>query len=360
MRKCLAFAFVLVFVGRAAAQEPLVYGEGQAAPGLFVSAWVQGDPVSRLEPGRVYVVEFWASWCAASKRAMPRLSALQRAHAEGLTVLAVSSRDMQGESLDRVSALVSEERDSIAYRVGFDDRRRTARAWLDAFDVRSVPTAFVVDKSGVIAWIGNPLWPPGEMEEATERVLKEGRLTVAEREALRRRHLERRERVAQLQREFEDTDRAAQPARALRLLDALAEVNPDGAMSYAQWKFEILVTTPATIEEGNRLGRELMSGMFKDDAERLKALAWILLNDESVARPDLDLALRAAERAVELTRRTNADALDTLASACFRTGAAGRAVEAQKRAIELTAEEYVRTDMEERLKKYQEARDSDR
>jgi len=354
MRSMLPILLLFMVLSSAKAQGPLVYGEGQPAPALHIEAWACGDPLSRLEPGRVHIIEFWASWCAASKRAIPRLTALQQSHPDELRVVGISSRDLQGESFERVSALVSELRDAIGYRIAFDDRRRTARAWLDAFDVRSVPTAFVVDRAGMIAWIGNPLWPPGELEEATGLVIA-GVLTPADREALHQRHLERRERVSRAERDFEETDQAAQPARALRMLEVLLDLNPDGAPSYAQRKFEILVSSPKTIDEAYRFGREIAAGVLRNDADRLRGMAWTILDDEGLARRDLDLALEAAQRAAELTKYKNAETMDTLALAHFRRGNVPQAIEAEKRAIELTPEEYLRTDMEQRLSEYERA-----
>ncbi len=352
MRILVGFVAVLLFSRAAAAQTPLVYGEGEPAPPVQAGAWVRGEPVSRFERGRVYLVEFWASWCAASRRAIPRLSALQRAHPDDLTVLAISSRDLQGESLERVTAAVSEQGEAIAYRVAFDDRRRTARAWLDTFDVRSVPTAFLVDRSGVIAWIGNPLWPSGEMEEAAALVLAD-RFGPGAREALRARYVARLDRVARLEREFEEMDRAAQPARALRLVETLLEANPDAAPEYAVRKFDLLLSTPGGADKAFEFGRAAVGGVLRDDADRLRTVAWTVLEQEGLERRDLDLALRAALRAVEVSRSKDADAMDTLALARARRGEFAEAVEAQRRAVELTPEDHLRADYQERLLEYE-------
>lgn len=49
---------------------------GSAAPQLRVRAWLKGTPVTKFEKGKVYVMEFWATWCHPCKVAMPHLSAL--------------------------------------------------------------------------------------------------------------------------------------------------------------------------------------------------------------------------------------------------------------------------------------------
>src|SRR4051794_18757941 len=67
---------------------------GDAAPPLAVTKWVAGAPVAKFEPGKVYVVEFWATWCGPCIAAMPHLAGLQADYKDqGLVVLGVTSKD---------------------------------------------------------------------------------------------------------------------------------------------------------------------------------------------------------------------------------------------------------------------------
>ena len=57
--RCMSFAFaVLLALGSegAVAADPLTIGS--PAPTIKVDTWVKGDPVSGIEKGKVYVIEF--------------------------------------------------------------------------------------------------------------------------------------------------------------------------------------------------------------------------------------------------------------------------------------------------------------
>src|SRR5436305_4114419 len=59
---------------------------GDLAPPLMATKWLQGREVPKFEPGGVYVVEFWATWCGPCIAFMPHLAELQARYRDnGLT-----------------------------------------------------------------------------------------------------------------------------------------------------------------------------------------------------------------------------------------------------------------------------------
>jgi len=75
---------------------------GEAAPRLQPSGWVQGDPVKQLEPGKAYLVEFWATWCPPCRESIPHLNELHKQFKDkGLIVIGTSV----GEDQQRVKEL---------------------------------------------------------------------------------------------------------------------------------------------------------------------------------------------------------------------------------------------------------------
>lgn len=134
---------------------------GDAAPPLHVGQWVAGTPVAKLEPGRVYVLEFWATWCAPCIVAMPHLAQLQAKYEkEGFTVIAVAVRDEAKAVHDFVAKREAAWNHPVAMDVidGF-----MAKTWLESSGREGIPWTFLVNRDGRIDWIGHPMRVDGPL-----------------------------------------------------------------------------------------------------------------------------------------------------------------------------------------------------
>lgn len=150
---------------------------GDAAPAIKVDAWVKGEEVKSFEAGKVYVVEFWATWHAGCTPAIPQLTKVQRERAE-VTVIGVAAMeriaaDKEGKPapdtrLEGVREFVKKMGKDMEYRVAYDGSRAMLREWMAAAEKDAIPMAFIVGHEGKIAYIG----PPADMDAAINKAIK--------------------------------------------------------------------------------------------------------------------------------------------------------------------------------------------
>ncbi len=128
---------------------------GDPAPKLGVGEWVQGGELKSFEPDKVYIVEFWASWCGPCVAVIPHINDLFRKNKDkGLVVIGQNL----GEDTATVKDFVRKMGSKMTYRVAADDAKGTmAKTWLEAAGQKGIPCAFVVNKKGRIAHIGHPM-----------------------------------------------------------------------------------------------------------------------------------------------------------------------------------------------------------
>ncbi|MCE9558116.1 MAG: TlpA family protein disulfide reductase [Armatimonadetes bacterium] len=138
---------------------------GDKAPAFSVEGWVKGSV--DFTPGNVYVVEFWATWCGPCISAMPHLSDMADKMKGKVDFISINTWDRRPEGeknakdaghVKRVSEWVAQNSEKMRYNIALDDEKETmANTWMRAAGRNGIPCAFVVNRDGVIAWIGHPM-----------------------------------------------------------------------------------------------------------------------------------------------------------------------------------------------------------
>ncbi|GJQ28674.1 MAG: hypothetical protein HBSAPP03_05580 [Phycisphaerae bacterium] len=146
---------------------------GSAAPAFKVEKFLKGSPITGFEKGKVYVVEFWATWCGPCVMSMPHLSSLQTQYKDkGVTICGVNIWEDQAineETLAKVTKFVQDRGDGMAYTVAYDGAaKQMDTTWMQAAGQNGIPSSFVVDGTGTIAWIGHPM----ELDMVLDEVVK--------------------------------------------------------------------------------------------------------------------------------------------------------------------------------------------
>lgn len=138
---CIAVALAALWLATAGARAAAV---GDVAP-PFALPTAQGATIALQGlRGRVVYVDFWASWCGPCRRSFPWMGELQQRYgSQGFTIVAVNV-DAKRADADRFL-----QQYPAAFAVVYDG----AGATPGAYDVKAMPSSYVVDPQGRIAWI---------------------------------------------------------------------------------------------------------------------------------------------------------------------------------------------------------------
>ncbi len=151
-----------LFSAPASAQNRLSVGD--KAPALSIEHFVKGERVDGFPEGKVILVEFWATWCKPCIQAFPHLSETQEKYGDDLVVIGVSD-----EKLDTVEPFLAKDRHAgvTRYRMSTDPDRSMHIDWMEAAGQAGIPCSFIVDREGIIQYIGHPM----AMDRTLERVI---------------------------------------------------------------------------------------------------------------------------------------------------------------------------------------------
>lgn len=261
---------------------------GDPAWGLDGLEFVKGEPVD-IEPGKVTIVEFWATWCGPCLTSIPHLTEVAHKYKDKkVVVVGISS-----EAADVVKPFVARMAEQMDYNVAVDPSGGVNNGYMRAFNENTIPHAFIVDAAGKIAWHGHPM---ADLEAVLDQVLA-------------------------------GTFDAAAYAQQKATERAEYEANIRTLQAYFQ-----KINSGATTEEARAIVADWID---KVPASMLNGLAWEILTKVEENQRDKALALKAAEKANALMEGTDASVLDTYGLALFENGKVQEAIAIQEKAVEL-------------------------
>lgn len=215
--------------GPAHAQEPaaapavtLVAGSAVTPEALAEADWVRGEVLREWEPGKLYLLECWATWCGPCIAVIPHVNHLHKTYTEkGLRVIGMNVWE---DGRDKVEAFVKGRGEGMSYPVAYVGRGGDfENDWLKPAGVRGIPRAFLV-RDGKMLFHTHPSRLTDEViahlleggEEAVQKVL-EG--IAAEEQA--------REKMGQASRAFRQALQTKDDEAMTRLLGELREAGVD-------------------------------------------------------------------------------------------------------------------------------------
>jgi thiol-disulfide isomerase/thioredoxin len=88
-------------------------------------------------------VDFWATWAAPARAAIPHLNELQTKFRDKLVVIGLSN-----ESVEEMSKMTAPK---VVYYVGTDTQART----MNAFQLGALPHSVLIDPTGIVRYEGH-------------------------------------------------------------------------------------------------------------------------------------------------------------------------------------------------------------
>jgi thiol-disulfide isomerase/thioredoxin len=308
-----------------AMEKPFPLMVGDVPPKLTVGEWLQGEPVDQFERGHIYVVDFWATWCAQCTQAIPHIAALQDQFEDQVTIIGVNILEYLPV---RVPPFLQKMEETITYSLARDDvpagrqaiEGKMAQDWMAASGHEDIPLSFIIDRDTRVAWIGYSL----DMIDPLAAIV-EGNW---DRESFALEYRQSMQWVA-----------AAAPVK-----DEL-----ETAVEKKEWKAALAACRKLLAIDKNEFA--------PDAAVELNRIAALIVSSPSPSLEDLDVALEAARQANEITGWKRIFTISTMANVQFERGNIERAIELLEKAIEL-GDEGEKRHLNNKLEQYNAALDN--
>jgi thiol-disulfide isomerase/thioredoxin len=328
-------------------------GVGMRAPALEHVTWIQGDTVAAWEPGQVYVLDFWATWCPPCRKSIPHINALaQKYRDQGVHVIGVAVAPRPG--MQPTKAFVTEQGEGMTYGIAEDIEGQTSATFMEAASCFGIPTVMVVDRKGELAFIGSPFG----MDDTLAKIVAgtDDRAAAIAADAARRAPYDGARKLAAALAHYDTLDAAAATELLVTCDEALAREPDSPQLAYTKYR---LLTKAGPKETASAYGREIVAGPLAKLPKALHLLAWGIVDPKSnasAAERDLDTALAAAARADELTEHKDASILDTLARVHFWKGDLDQAIALQKEALARAESDEQKAEIQATLAEYEQAK----
>jgi thiol-disulfide isomerase/thioredoxin len=282
----------LLAVGAALSTSLALAGDATVAPGQPASSlsdvrWIQGDPITRFETGRVYVVDFWSTWCAGCIDSIAQLNALAQRYESKATFIGVHI--WQKEAAPKPAEFLENRskagKSILTFAVAEDVDGGIARAWMDATASLGLPTAMILDRSSRLVWFGNA----ADLDIPLKEVI-DGTLDVARSTA----EMNRRVRVNRLANESDKAiDREDYDEGTRLILEALA-ADPDAVSAWIPSTYGHILAVSRSNEVATRFVDAVFATELESTAEMYAGLAHAIFHFRPMELRDLEFALALA------------------------------------------------------------------
>jgi thiol-disulfide isomerase/thioredoxin len=296
---------------------------GDKAPPLKATKWLQGAEVKQFAPGKVYVVEFWATWCGPCIVMMPHMAEMQAEYRDkGVTFIGYSAKD-PSNTQEKVAAFVEKRGPKLGYTFAYGDDRETYNAWMKAANRNGIPCSFVVGRDGKIAYIGHPMYLGAVLPKVAAGTWSKANLK--ELDAIEKD-------VNEVFRSLSNSDAAA----GLKALAEFEKKRPGlkGIPYFVGPKLKLLLKSKQYDTAKKFAGDVMAKAVKRDDSMALRTVSAALRSPAVKETKELAaLSVKAAEASLKIAGDKDAIALYNVAESYFAAGDTAKAKEYGQKAV---------------------------
>lgn len=119
--------------------------------------FLQGAPVEHWEKDKVYIFEFWATWCGPCLASVPHIETLHKyITRENLPIQIIGVNIRDRVKPEKLLNFLSRLDTPPSYTIAVDTDKRTDKHWLKPLKVIGIPFSVAV-KNGKVIWSGHPI-----------------------------------------------------------------------------------------------------------------------------------------------------------------------------------------------------------
>lgn len=325
---------------------------GSDAPALNIEHWVQNGngkfkPVTKFASDKVYVIEFWATWCGPCIQSMPHLAQLQTAYADkGVQLISISDEDLETveKFLERPvrGSKKAKEEDKDAkpqtyreltsvYCLTTDPDQSSNKDYMEAAAQQGIPTAFIVGKDSKIEWIGHPMEMDGPLSKVVDGTWDRAAFQA---------EMKAKQEADRIMQEIQELAQAGKFDQAVGKIDGVLAkaTEPQQMFQWRMIKMQLLLAG-----KKNDDAAKLSESIFAELAgkpEMVNGFAWNLFEmaDQGGPRADevLKQAIIACEKEVaKAPKEVKASLWDTTAHILNMQGEKAKAIKLEEAAVEI-------------------------
>jgi tetratricopeptide (TPR) repeat protein len=221
-----------------------------------------------------------------------------------------------------------------------------AETWMEAAGQNGIPTAFVISKTGEIAWIGHPM----SLQEKTLDEVLAGNFDVKKAAADYAKKKEQDEKMSLAWQDFQKAANAKEWNKAEAYLNDMEKLMDEGDRDNLDMVRLRMNLKKEDMAAAEKVAKKL-SEKEPENAMYHNELAWMLITQSGISKGLLGLSEKEAIRANELAKGKSPEALDTLARVQFVKGEKDEAIATQQKALEV-ADQKVKKNYQKTLDSY--------